>query len=145
MKPKWLIVTGIIVLLSIATIVMKAYWYFTSPNTSSRNAATQTQTPTEVESTEKMFTLTQTNWQGMFCDNKDKQIVGDILTENVKWQVRLDGNDRFIFNCPVLKLSGVQTNLVLPEARMCEWRITPGEQVANAPLHGRIAPRNTIH
>lgn len=92
---------------------------------------------------EKWITLNDREWQGISCFDSSKQIVGEMLTRGVRWQVRLDRDDKLIF--PVNPVGGSgQPNVKLPDANINEWRIMPGETTKEATMVARLLPRDAV-
>jgi hypothetical protein len=86
------------------------------------------------------LTLNDTDWQGVTNFDASKKVRATNTTEGVRWQIRIDRDDRNIHNIGPLD-SKELAPIILPDGLIAEYRVLPGQSVKRATLTVRLLPK----
>ena len=100
------------------------------------NQLEQSGSPTLGSGLDATQILTQTEWKGVRPITYGERIEWEMLTPHVSWQIRLNKDDTKVYT-----FRPGETDTELPECRIAEGRITPGQTTASGVIVWKIVKR----
>ena len=79
-------------------------------------------------------------WRGISCTEPNMQVVAEIVTKNVWWQLRLDHDDGRIYDSHPRDMPGEKNVRFNDPAHVFEWRIKPGQSITTGSIRFNIEP-----
>ncbi|MFA6432284.1 MAG: hypothetical protein WCV82_00470 [Candidatus Paceibacterota bacterium] len=105
-------------------------------NSSQRKAAVAT------SPTSGVVDIDDTQWKEVICLDNTKSVVGNLLTDDVWWQIRLDKDPAKVYTLyPRNWKEGTTNKLVTPPANVTEWRVMPGQAIKTGKVAWKIVPK----
>ena len=136
--------TGVVLgwTLVLGLIIYGIGWAIHAPASKERGSSGNT-TSIQPLATSGIVEINDREWKGAKCDDPNMHFVWNMLTDDVRWEVRLNRDDNRVFPCyPANWKPGSSLNITVP-FNVVEWRIVPGQAITKGSVSWSVKPKNS--